>query len=85
MTWAVVDFKRGIQQVHGSRTEAAHREVPLIPAAKAFLERLHAGCQNAASVAVDGVPHVDPKGGILAVGEARKSLARACKSSASGC
>jgi len=30
-------------------------------------------------VAVDGVPQVDPKGKFLAVGEARKSLARACE------
>jgi hypothetical protein len=43
------------------------------------LVKLHAGCQNAATVAVDGVPHVDPKGKVLAVGEARKSLARACE------
>ena len=56
-----------------------HREVPLIPAARAFLEKLHVGCQNAASVAVDGVPQVDPKGRVLAVGEARKSLALACE------
>lgn len=79
VTWADVDFKRGVLQVHGSKTEAAHREVPLIPAARALLEKLHAGCQNAASVAVDGAPHVDPKVGVLAVGEARKSLARACE------
>ena len=30
-------------------------------------------------MAVDGAPHVDPKGKVLAVGEARKSLARACE------
>ncbi|MBM3852032.1 MAG: hypothetical protein FJ399_02635 [Verrucomicrobia bacterium] len=51
----------------------------MIPAARALLEKLHAGRQNAASVAVDGVPQVDPKGKFLAVGEARKSLARACE------
>jgi integrase len=43
------------------------------------VEKLHAGCQNAANVAVDGAPHVDPKGKVLAVSEARKSLARACE------
>lgn len=30
-------------------------------------------------MAVDGVPNVDPKGKVLAVSEARKSLARACE------
>ena len=56
-----------------------HREVPLIPAARALLKKFHAACQNAASVAIDGVPHVDPKSKVLAVSEARKSLALACE------
>ena len=56
-----------------------HREVPLIPAARALLKKFHAACQNAASVAIDGVPHVDPKSKVLAVSEARKSLARTCE------
>ena len=66
VTWADVDFKRGILHVRGSKTEAANREVPLIPAAKALLERLYA------------IRSVEPKEMVLAVGEAGKSLARAC-------
>ncbi len=75
VTWADVDFNRGILRVRGSKTEAANREVPLIPAAKALLERLDAGRQKA-SVAAIGV---DPRGKVLAVGEAGKSLSRACE------
>jgi integrase len=80
VTWADVDFHRGILRVRGSKTEAANREVPLIPAAKALLERLDAGRQKAATDAVDGVASVgDPRGKVLRVGEAGKSLARACQ------
>ena len=79
VTWADVDLKRGVLHVRGTKTATANREVPLIPAAKALLEQLNAVCRNAASVAVDGVPHVDPKSKVLAVGEAGKSLARACE------
>jgi len=60
----------GILRVRGSKTEAANREVPLIPAAKALLERLDAGRQKAATDAVDGVASVgDPRGKVLRVGE----------------
>ena len=71
VTWADVDFRRGILHVRGSKTEAANREVPLIPAARVLLERLEAGRQDATSV--------DPRGKVLRVGEAGKSLARACQ------
>jgi integrase len=79
VTWADVDFKRGVVRVHGSKTEASDREVPLIPAAKGLLQRLLVASQEAATVAVDGVPYVDPKSKVLAVGEAGKSLAQACQ------
>ena len=79
VTWADVDFKRGILRVRGSKTEAANREVPLVPAARALLERLVADRQNIASVAGDGATSFDPRGEVLGVGEAGKSLARACK------
>jgi len=68
VTWADVDFHRGILRVRGSKTEAANREVPLIPAAKALLERLDAGRQKAATDAVDGVASVgDPRGKVSAL------------------
>lgn len=79
VTWADVDFKRGILHVRGSKTEAANREVPFIPAARALLEQLYVDRKNVASVAVEGVPYVDPKSNVLAVGEAGKSLTRACE------
>jgi integrase len=56
VTWADVDFKRGILRVCGSKTEAANREVPLIPPAKALLERLYAARQLTASRPINGDP-----------------------------
>jgi len=79
VTWADVDFKRGILRVRGSKTEAANREVPLIPAARALLERLDTARQEAAKLGVDGDAGVDPRRKVLRVGEAGKSLARACQ------
>ncbi|MSU64898.1 MAG: site-specific integrase [Opitutus sp.] len=79
VTWADVDFKRGVLHIRGTKTEAANREVPLIPAARALVGKLYEGCQKTATVAVDDVPYVDPKSKVLAVGEAGKSLARACQ------
>ena len=79
VTWADVDFKRGILRVRGSKTEAADREVPLIEAARTLLERLDADRQKAASDANEGVVALDPQGKVLRVGEAGKSLAGACK------
>jgi len=79
VTWADVDFNRGILRVRGSKTAAANREVPLIPAARVLLERFDADRQKAPSIAVDGVAGVDTRGKVLRVGEAAKSLARACQ------
>jgi integrase len=79
VTWADVDFNRGILRVRGSKTEAANREVPLIPAARALLERLDSGRQRAASGSPDGRAATDTHGKVLAVGEAGKSLSRACQ------
>ena len=79
VTWADVDFKRGILRVCGSKTEAADREVPLIPAAKALLERLHSAQISSPSVPKVADGSLDPKRPVLAVGEAAKSLSRACR------
>jgi integrase len=79
VAWRDVDLKRGIINVRGTKTAAANREVPLIPAARALLERLSAARLSNARVGVDGVPHLDPRTKILAVSEAGKSLANACE------
>jgi integrase len=76
VTWADVDFKRGILRVRGSKTEAADREVPLIEAARTLLERLDADRRKGAS---DAGGEVEPRGKVLRVGEAGKSLSGACK------
>jgi integrase len=79
LTWADVDFTRGIVRVSGTKTDAAHREVPMIPEARALLEKIHARRTKTASIAVDGVPFVDPSAKVFAVSEAGRSLARACE------
>jgi integrase len=79
VTWEDVDFKRGVMHVRGTKTESANREVPLIPPAKALLEKLYTAQQQAATVAVDGAPYLDPTRNVLTVGEAGKSLANACR------
>jgi integrase len=55
VTWADVDFKRGTLYVHGTKTKASEREVPLIREARSLLERLYADRQMFASHAIDGV------------------------------
>ena len=79
VVWADVDIKRGILHVRGTKTESANREVPLIPPAKALVEKLYAARLATASAAADGFPNVNPKSKVLAVGEAAKSLVRACQ------
>jgi integrase len=79
VTWGDVDFKRGILRVCGSKTEAADREVPLIPAAKALLERLQLAQISSPTIPKLADGSMDPKRPVLAVGEAAKSLSRACE------
>lgn len=78
VTWADVDFKRGVLHVAGTKTDAADREVPMIPAARELLEKILARRKKTASHAVEGEPQVDPSAKVLAVSEAAKSLTRAC-------
>lgn len=78
VTWADVDLNRGTIRVRGTKTEAAVREVPLIPAAKALIERIHERRKASATVAVDGVPYIDPKARVVGVTEGAKALANAC-------
>lgn len=79
VTWADVNFERGTIRIRGTKTDAAAREVPMIPAAKALLERINERRKKAATVAVDGVPHVDPKSRVIGVAEGGKALANACQ------
>lgn len=76
--WQDVDFARGVIQVRGTKTDAAVREVPMIPAARQLLEKIRARRESRAEIAVDGKPYVDPAAPVLIVGEAQKSLNRAC-------
>jgi integrase len=79
LTWGDVDFSRGVIRVAGTKTDAANREVPMIPDALALLEKVRARRVKTAEIAVAGVPFVDPAARVFAVSEAGKSLARACK------
>jgi integrase len=65
--------------VRGSKTEAANREVPLIPAARALLEKLKENSPGTVVDRVDVATSVDPRAKVLGVSEAGKSLARACQ------
>ncbi len=78
LCWRDVDFNRGVIRVTGTKTDAATREVPMIPAARSLLERIQERRRKAARVEVDGKPYVDPASPVLIVREAGKSLARAC-------
>lgn len=78
VTWGDVDEVRGVLRVHGTKTAAAAREVPLSKAAKELLARIKAR-RLAADVAHEDVPRYSPEARVLAVAEAQKSLDRACK------
>ena len=79
VTWADVDFNRGFLRVRGSKTESADREVPLIPAARTLLERLQAAHEKIAQTAETALGCPAPPDKVLRVGEAAKSLTRACE------
>jgi integrase len=78
VTWQDVDLERGVLRVRGTKTDAAEREIPLIPAARGLLAKIQARRLKVALVAVNGVPQLDKASAVLAVGEAQKSLDRAC-------
>ena len=79
VTWGDVDFKRGILRVMGGKTEAADREVPLIPAAKALLKHLQAAQLGGEEIVRKNAATVPAKSRVLRVREAAKSLAAACR------
>jgi integrase len=78
VTWQDVDFGRGLLHVRGTKTAAANREVPLIPAARKLLEKLRSqtGDRNRE---IDGTSDIDPKERVVPVTEAGISLANACR------
>jgi integrase len=73
-----VDLARGVLRVNGTKTEGSRREVPLIPAARVLVERILAHHAKSAKVGADGNPVLNPDAPLLGVGEAQKSLDRAC-------
>jgi integrase len=78
VTWADVDFGRGVIRVKGTKTEAASREVPIIPAAQTLLSAILERRKKSATELRGGEPYVDLAAAVLAVKEASKSLTRAC-------
>jgi len=72
LRWQDVDFDRGVIRVHGTKTDAAAREVPMIPAARQLLEQIRSRRES-----VTGKP-VNLTEEVSIVGEAQKSLDRAC-------
>jgi integrase len=75
--WQDVDFARGVIRVAGTKTEAAAREVPIIPAARSLLERIRAR-REAVNKKVKHAGDIDPASSVLGVKEAQNSLTRAC-------
>jgi integrase len=74
-----LDFEKGIVRVRGTKTDAASREVPMIPAARALFEKIAERLKTNATELVDGKPHVPKTTRVFRVKEAQKSLDRACK------
>jgi integrase len=78
VTWGDVDFGRGILHIRGTKTAAADREVPLISAARQLLDKLHVRLA-AQNLEIRGSAAVEPNARVVAVAEASKSLASACR------
>ncbi|MBC8008926.1 MAG: site-specific integrase [Burkholderiales bacterium] len=77
--WPDLDFARGIVKVQGTKTEAASREVPMIPAARSLFEQMRARrekiSRSKTPVEEQEQPAREP---VFRVREARISLSRAC-------
>jgi integrase len=69
--WKHVDLDKGVLTIPGTKTELAHRVVPLIPAARGLLERIK-------ERRLKRLGAIDPETPVLAIKEAQKSLDRAC-------
>jgi integrase len=73
LLWRDIDDGRGVVRVAGTKTEAAAREVPLIPAARALFAKIRARRERA-----HGSDAVAPAARVFMVSEAQRSLDRAC-------
>ncbi len=70
-----LDFSRGIIRISGTKTDAAAREVPLIPVARPFFEQIKAKREAEANAkALETIGPVK----VFRVQEAQNSLTRAC-------
>jgi integrase len=78
VTWADVDFTGGLIRVHGTKTEAAARTVPMIPAARALLETIQERRLEGLREIYGPDAKIPPADRVLFVREAQKALTRAC-------
>ena len=79
LSWSDVDFGRGILRIHGTKTDTAEREVPMVPSARALLEKIRARRMEFLKLTEGEGAKLDPKAKVFQVAEASKALARACK------
>ena len=79
LRWQQVDFVRKLIDVHGTKTSAARRDVPMTKESRALLVKLYKEAQARATHKVAGAPYVDPQSKVSTVGEAAVSLRNACK------
>jgi integrase len=78
LTWQDVDWTRKTLRVLGTKTESSARMVPLFPPLVELLTRIQIRRRLQAEIAVDGQPYVAPTARIARVGEAQRSIDRAC-------
>jgi integrase len=78
VTWGDVDFAAGLIHVHGTKTAAAKRDVPLIPAARSLLETIRERRLEGLREIYGHDAKIPPADRVLFVREAQKALARAC-------
>lgn len=79
LRWCDVDFARGVIRVNGTKTDSSRRDVPLIPAARALLERMRDRRLEGLREVYGAGAQLDPQDRVLLVGEAQKALDRACR------
>lgn len=79
LRWRDVDFVRGVLRVNGTKTDSSCRDVPMIPAARALLERMRDRRLEALRELYGSGATLDSEDRVLFVGEAQKALDRACR------
>ncbi len=78
VTWSHVDWAKNQITIPGTKSESSQRIVPIFPELADLLRKIHDRRAVAAEFAIGGTPHVPPHEKILRVGEAQKSIDRAC-------